>query len=134
MRRTLTGLVALLLAASALAGCSSSSSDSSTSGSGGTQTIDVTFKGDTVSPNGDRVKVHVGEPVMLKIDADKARRDPRALDARAGDLLPRGQEHREDDHRQARDRRRRVAPPREDHRAARGQLSEASTGSTDGGR
>jgi len=68
MHRTLTGLVALLLTASALAGCSSSGSDSSTSG--GAQTIDVTFKGDSVTPNGDRVEVKLGEPVVLKIDAD----------------------------------------------------------------
>lgn len=72
MRRTLTGLVALVLSASALTGCSSSSSDSSTSGSGGAQTIKVTFKGDSVTPNGDRVEVKLGEPVVLKIDADKA--------------------------------------------------------------
>jgi hypothetical protein len=72
MRRTLTGLVALLLAAGALAGCSSSSSHSNTSGSGDAQTIDVTFKGDSVTPNGDRVKVQLGKPVVLKIDADRA--------------------------------------------------------------
>lgn len=72
MRKTLTGLLLLLLASSALAGCSSTGSNGSTSGSGDTQTIDVTFRGDSVTPNGDRVKVRLGEPVVLRIDADKA--------------------------------------------------------------
>jgi hypothetical protein len=34
-------------------------------------TIDVTVKGGKVTPNGDRVKVGVGEPVVLRIDADE---------------------------------------------------------------
>jgi hypothetical protein len=33
-------------------------------------TINVTIKGDTVDPNGDRVKVAVGQPVELVVDAD----------------------------------------------------------------
>jgi hypothetical protein len=35
-------------------------------------TIDVTISGDTVTPNGERVKVAVGQPVELVVDADAA--------------------------------------------------------------
>ena len=68
MRRALIGLV-VAAAALTLGGCSG---DDAGSGSGsGDQTIEVTFKGDSVTPNGDRVKVGVGTPVVLKISADK---------------------------------------------------------------
>jgi hypothetical protein len=33
-------------------------------------TIDVTFEGDTVTPNGERVEVETGQPVELSITAD----------------------------------------------------------------
>jgi hypothetical protein len=33
-------------------------------------TIDISIQGDTVNPNGSRVKVKRGEPVTLRIDAD----------------------------------------------------------------
>jgi hypothetical protein len=35
-------------------------------------TVDITIKDGKVTPNGDRVKAKVGEPVLLKIDADVA--------------------------------------------------------------
>ena len=35
-------------------------------------TIDITLRDGTLDPNGSRVKVKKGEPVTLKIDADKA--------------------------------------------------------------
>jgi hypothetical protein len=77
MRRTLIILATLVVAALSLTGCSGGSSVSSsgsggsspTSGSAGT-TIDITVKDGKVTPNGDRVKSKVGEPVTLKIDAD----------------------------------------------------------------
>jgi hypothetical protein len=72
MRKTLTALVTLLLALAALAGCSGGSGSDAGAGNGGPTTIEVTFKGDSVTPNGDRVKVGVGRPVVLEIDADKA--------------------------------------------------------------
>src|SRR5688500_10106575 len=34
------------------------------------QVIEITFKGDTVSPNGDRVEVSLEEPIILRITAD----------------------------------------------------------------
>ena len=34
--------------------------------------VDITFDGDDVSPNGERIDAEVGEPVTLNIDADAA--------------------------------------------------------------
>ena len=36
-----------------------------------TQQIEVTFSGDSVTPNGDRVEVPLGEPVELVVEADQ---------------------------------------------------------------
>ena len=56
-----------------------SSSSSSPVGSPATKrptpegtTIDITIKNGTVTPNGDRVKAEIGEPITLRIDADTA--------------------------------------------------------------
>ena len=58
----------------ALAGCGSDGSEDvkKSTDSSGTQTIDVTFEGDTVDPQGAKVEVKAGEPVKLHITADKA--------------------------------------------------------------
>jgi hypothetical protein len=87
-RRALVVLVLLSATGSGLSACggdssgSSGSSGSSSSGSSGSGTssatspagtsIDITIKGDTVSPNGRRIKVQVDAPVTLHIDADQA--------------------------------------------------------------
>ena len=55
-----------------LAGCGGASGDSGGSGSAGRTTVNITIKGDTVTPNGDRVDAKVGKPVTLKIHADQA--------------------------------------------------------------
>jgi len=34
--------------------------------------VDITFDGDTVDPNGERIQAKVGEPVTLNVDADAA--------------------------------------------------------------
>lgn len=71
MRTSLVCLAAVLLALTALAGCSGADDD----GSGGTigpTTIHVTFDGDSVTPNGERVEVGVDQKVVLEIDADRA--------------------------------------------------------------
>ena len=64
-------LVAVVLGLTTL-GCGGSSG-SSASGSGGTtNTVDVTIKGDTLTPNGARVTVKLDRPIVFKIDADRA--------------------------------------------------------------
>jgi hypothetical protein len=69
MRTTLAVLTTLLLTTPGLAGCSGSGSDGSGSAGGGTA-VHITIKDGKVTPNGDRVKASVGEPVTLHIDAD----------------------------------------------------------------
>jgi hypothetical protein len=54
-----------------LAGCGDDGGDDGGDDSG-PKTIDVTFKGDTVTPNGDRVEVEHGDDVTLDVTADKA--------------------------------------------------------------
>ncbi|MGZ4429833.1 MAG: hypothetical protein ACXVXC_16985 [Nocardioidaceae bacterium] len=61
---------AVAVAGLVLAGCGGGSGNSG--GSGGGTTVDITIKGDTVTPNGDRVDAEVGKPVTLKIHADQA--------------------------------------------------------------
>ena len=39
--------------------------------SSGATTIDITFKGDTVEPQGTKVEVKAGQPITLHITADK---------------------------------------------------------------
>jgi hypothetical protein len=68
MRRTLVILVTLVVAALSLTGCSNGSGTSSSGG--GRTTIDITIKNGKVTPNGDRVKAKLGQPITLKIDAD----------------------------------------------------------------
>jgi hypothetical protein len=68
-----------------LAGCSSSNGTASSTGSASAgpsagssatsrpgTTIAVTVRGNTVTPNGERVKASVGDPVTLVVDADRA--------------------------------------------------------------
>jgi hypothetical protein len=84
MRRTLASLTALsclFLAAGCggedASGTGAASSGSSRSGSDGAsqpgkaQRIEVTFRGDSVTPSGDRVEVHAGAPVELVVTADR---------------------------------------------------------------
>ena len=65
------------LLAVALLGLTSCGDDESSGADGGTTptsaaVIEVTFEGGTVTPNGERVKVAVGQPVELEITADEA--------------------------------------------------------------
>ena len=97
MRRTLATLAVLLGTAALASGCggdddsisteptstvpnsteatptdpASSEATEPTETADGTQQIEVTFAGDTVTPNGERVEVAVGEPVELVVTADK---------------------------------------------------------------
>ena len=63
----------LTVALLALSGCGSDDSKDvkATTDSSGTQTIDITFKGDSVDPSGAKVEVKAGDPVKLHITADK---------------------------------------------------------------
>ena len=70
MRRILATVAILTFALTLAAGCGGSSTGSSGGGSG-TKTIDVTFSGDSVTPNGDRIQVSVGQPVELVVKADQ---------------------------------------------------------------
>ena len=72
MRRALATLAVLACTAAAASGCGGGDS-SSPPGSGSSaapKVIQVTFSGDSVTPNGDRVEVQHGQPVELKITAD----------------------------------------------------------------
>jgi hypothetical protein len=65
---------AVLLALAVLAGCGSDdgSGDVTTKkDSSGTSTLDITFEGDTVDPQGAKVQVEAGKPLKLHIVADK---------------------------------------------------------------
>jgi hypothetical protein len=63
----------------AVTGCGSDDSDGGGSGgtvtatkdSSGTPTVDVTFKGDAVKPQGAKLEVKAGEPLKLHITADQ---------------------------------------------------------------
>ena len=81
--RTRTAAALVVAAGLLLTGCSSNdaassngsaaagpSAGSTTSSQPGT-TIAVTVRGDTVTPNGKRLKATVGEPVTLVVDADR---------------------------------------------------------------
>jgi hypothetical protein len=72
MRRCAAVLVVLFCTAGLLVGCGE---DEPTEGSDGTttdsQTIEITFSGDTVEPNGERVDVKAGEPITLQVKADE---------------------------------------------------------------
>ena len=70
MRRILATVAVLVCTLTLAAGCGSDSNDSSGGGSG-TKTIHVTFSGDSVTPNGDRVQVSVGQRVELVVRAEE---------------------------------------------------------------
>ena len=82
-----TAAAAIALATLTLSSCASaedtgsddaSPTTTSTASDGGSSTsgkptgvvVDITFDGDTVTPNGERIDAEVGKPVTLKIDAD----------------------------------------------------------------
>jgi hypothetical protein len=74
MRRLMAITAVLLGMVGLLAGCGSGSNDAK-AGDGTTSkplVIDITFSGDTVTPNGDRVKVAVGQEVDFLVKADAA--------------------------------------------------------------
>jgi len=77
MRRALTTLTLLCVLAATTA-CGGSASDAGSSGGGSSspsqapKVIQVTFNGDSVTPNGERVAVSPGQDVVLDVTADAA--------------------------------------------------------------
>lgn len=70
-RRTLAAVAVAVVTVLGSAGCGSSSGGGSdSSSSSATKVIDVTISGDSVTPNGDRVDVAVGQPITLHVTAD----------------------------------------------------------------
>ena len=70
MRRALAVLT-LVVCTVGLAGCGDDDSSGSDEGTDlATKTIEVTIKGDDVTPNGDRVEVQVNQPIELVVQAD----------------------------------------------------------------
>ena len=67
--------LAVLLGMTGLLTACGSSNDANTAGDGGSteaKVINVTFSGDTVTPNGERVDVAVGQKVQFVVKADAA--------------------------------------------------------------
>lgn len=72
IRRALATL-ALVLCTAALAACGDDASSADAGDTGGdlaTKTIDITIEGQDVTPNGDRVEVQAGQPIVLVVKAD----------------------------------------------------------------
>ena len=68
MRRVLAALAVLLCSLPALVACGGS--DSTDEGDTGPKVIEVTIEGESVTPNGERVEVAVGQDVELDVTAD----------------------------------------------------------------
>ena len=71
MRRPAAAIAAALLSAFLLAGCGGGSGSSPASDSLPTKVVDITFAGDSVTPNGELVEVAVGQRIELDVTADK---------------------------------------------------------------
>lgn len=69
LRRTAASVAALLCAAALLTGCSED--EPTDSGTTSPDTIEITFTGDSVTPNGERVEVKRGEEVTFVVKADE---------------------------------------------------------------
>jgi ABC-type glycerol-3-phosphate transport system substrate-binding protein len=67
MRRLAPLLAVLVLALGGLTACGG---DDSAGGSTGPKKIDITFSGDSVTPNGEKVEVSVGQKIVLHVKAD----------------------------------------------------------------
>jgi hypothetical protein len=68
MRRALATLAVLLSALSLVSACGDE--DKPSGGDTSPKVIEVTIEGDSVTPNGERVDVAVGQEVVLKVTAD----------------------------------------------------------------
>ena len=71
MRRTLAAVAVVLATITLVTACGDEEKPSSDAGSQDPKVIEVTFDGDSVTPNGDRVEVATGQDVELQITADE---------------------------------------------------------------
>jgi hypothetical protein len=71
MRRPAAAIAAALLSASLLTGCGGGAGSSPAPDSLPTKVIDITFTGDSVTPNGELVEIAVGQRIELDVTADK---------------------------------------------------------------
>lgn len=69
MRRLMATTAVLVSTLGLVSGCGQ---DTPATDAGDIETIDITFEGGTVTPNGERVEVGAGEPVDLVVKADEA--------------------------------------------------------------
>lgn len=67
MRRTSTALATVLCAVTLLAGCGDDEPAATASTS---ESIEITFDGDSVTPNGERVEVERGQAIELVVKSD----------------------------------------------------------------
>ncbi len=72
MRRAMATLAVLLGALALTAGCGSDGESDSSGDGTDPKVIAVSFDGDTVTPNGERVEVETGQDIELQITADVA--------------------------------------------------------------
>src|SRR3954468_18417628 len=76
MRRVISVLCVLACSLVLTAGCGGDDSGSGSPGSGGSsdtqqaKVIEIEVTGSSVTPNGDRVEVGVGQPIELRVTAD----------------------------------------------------------------
>ena len=71
MLRIFASATVLLLALTGLSACADDTSDTP-GGDAEPVKVEVTFEGDTVTPNGERVEVETGQPIELEVTADAA--------------------------------------------------------------
>lgn len=73
MRRTLAAVAVVLTTLTLATACGDEESPSSSgSGSSDPKVIKVTFEGDSVTPNGERVEVSTGQDIQLDVTAEEA--------------------------------------------------------------
>jgi hypothetical protein len=72
MRRTLAAVAVVLATLTLATACGDEESPSSGSGSSDPKVIEVTFEGDSVTPNGERVEVSTGQDIQLDVTAEEA--------------------------------------------------------------
>ena len=70
MRRSLVALATILATVSLVTACGDEDKPAGSGGSSEPKVIKVTFDGDTVTPNGERVEVDAGQDVELDVTAD----------------------------------------------------------------